>query len=188
MADPDNADEDTYSDFAHLYGRFSKLEAALSRRVTEATRSNDVTEQLPSGAPLTILLKELDHIQAILARYDTFFFLMKQLCATAVFISIGEFLKHETSTAKLSIPFWAVAGIPFFFLIVEYCFRLFHWSGYISRLKLVRASMKKGTTPERMYVIKETRDACESVKPFDFVFYGLILLIVLFTYFALGVR
>ena len=113
---------------------------------------------------------------------------MKQLCATAVFVSIAEYIKHQNSAATLPMPFWTVAGIPLFFLIVEYFFRLFHWSGYISRLKSVRASMTRNTTPERIYLIKEARNAYESLKPYDFLFYGIIASIVLFICFALHVH
>lgn len=177
LADPDCADEDTYSDFRYLYERFRKR---ISRRVTQTTWSKEVTKQLPEGGLFKILLKELDHIQAILARYDTFFFLMKQLCATAVFI---VFINHSPQPAKPEpLPIAAVIVIPIFFFITEYGFRFFHWSGYILRLASVRKCINSGDIPQCIYVIKETDAAKKrfymSWKRFDCLFYGIIILII----------
>jgi hypothetical protein len=199
LADPDCADGDTYSDFRYLYQRFHKH----AQQVSQTTSSDDVTQ---TSAPLPdakeLLLKELDHIQAILARYDTFFFLMKQLCATAVFVSIVEFLKHQKPPAKLPMPFWTVAGIPLFFLATEYFFRLFHWSGYILRLGTLRDSINNRETPQCMYVIKDEinitkpgglkrlrEHAWKSVKAFDWlVFYPTLIVVVLLIRCCSGVR
>jgi hypothetical protein len=144
-----------------------------------------------------LLYKELNHIQAILGRYDTFFFLMKQLCATAVFLSIAEHLKHPeyfSSTRNHShLPFWKVVFIPGFFLVTEYFFRLFHWSGYIARLGTLRTSLNKGELPQCIYVIKEDinfrkprwckrlrEHVSTSFKAFDWlVFYPILIMAVL---------
>jgi hypothetical protein len=92
-----------------------------------------------------VILKQLDHIQAIVGRFDTFFFLMKQLCATAVFASIWEYIKR-TPQQRPPIMIWEyvplLVGIPLFFCITEYLFRFFHWSGYILRLDEIREDIR----------------------------------------------
>jgi hypothetical protein len=136
---------------------------AWSEEVTHASAS------LPDAKEL--LLKELDHIQAILARYDTFFFLMKQLCATAVFACI---LGHAASSPKASRQLAQARAATFncdsyshLLFIADYCFRWLYWSGYITRLNSVRNAIDHSTTPGRIYVIKEGTNAVASVKLFD---------------------
>jgi hypothetical protein len=62
-------------------------------------------------------------------------------------------------------------GIPIFFLVSEYLFRLFQWSGYISRLDTIKESINRQKMPLQIYVIKENKKlALEIAQTIRFVF------------------
>lgn len=129
-----------------------------------------------------ITLKELDHIQAILGRFDTFFFLMKQLCATAVFVTFIQYVKCPKFCILMAL------GIPIFFWFSELTFKIAHWSGYILRVKCIQNSINSGYMPalRKLYLIKEKRDSKnlykrfrQSVNWFDCIYYIMIVLFII---------
>lgn len=117
-----------------------------------------------------ITLKELDHIQAILSRFDTFFFLMKQVCLASMAAVFA------TSVAnKLRIIPWFIVVIPFVFLAIESNFRFFYWVRYITRVEEIRRYLNGETNLPRLYVIKSPRNEatwCRAIKRFDLIYYG----------------
>ena len=129
---------------------------------------------------LTILLKELDHIQAIIGRYDTFFFLMKQVCLASVFGILGVFLTKTFGGVGY------VALIPALFYLYEFGFRCAYWSEFIFRALDVESALNSGVRPEKVYVLNAKRGfrprAKRAFTLFDLLFYvSLVLLLFIFS-------
>ena len=118
-----------------------------------------------------IIMKELDHIQAILGRLDTFFFLMKQVCLAGM---VAIFATAVTN--KLRIVPWFIFSIPLVFLAIESNFRFFYWVGYVRRIEEIRSYLNgEAADLPRLYVIKSPRNWatwCRAIKRFDLVYYG----------------
>ncbi len=131
-----------------------------------------------------LIMKELDHIQAILGRFDTFFFLMKQVCLAGMAAIFATAV-----TNKLRVVPWFIFLIPLVFLAIETSFRFFYWAGYVRRIKEIRDHLNRGNNESRnqfrLYMMKSpsrpptSRDAwCP--EGFDLVYYGLWAAVALF--------
>jgi hypothetical protein len=120
-----------------------------------------------------IILKELDHIQVILGRFDTFFFLMKQVCLAGIAAVFAA-----SVAGKLKIIPLLIFVIPIVFLLMEISFRFCYWTRYVDRIETIRRYIQGDGPCIRPYVIVEKRGMicdkprwCRSVKIFDIIYY-----------------
>jgi hypothetical protein len=130
---------------------------------------------------LPVLLKELDHIQAIIGRYDTFFFLMKQLCLGAIFALLGVYLNKPFG----GLGFLLV--VPLLFYMFEYAFRCSFWSAFIFRVFEIEKFFNGHTNNITLYVLKTSHPVWSrarlAFKWFDLIFYlTLAVAICMLTY------
>ncbi len=100
---------------------------------------------------LPILLKELDHIQGIVGRFDNFFFLMKQVCLGGISAIVVVYL-----TKPFNGLGWLLA-LPLLFYIFEYFFRYSYWSGYILRILEIEAFLNNGVKNIGLYRLRYSR-------------------------------
>ena len=134
---------------------------------------------------LPVLLKELDHIQAIIGRYDTFFFLLKQLCLASIFAIIGAYLSKPFDGLGLLV------FVPIIFYAFDYAFRCAFWSGFIVRVIEVESFLNGCLKTTRLYSLNErvpfAKRARLAMKLFDAVFYlGLVIAILMLSHAAGG--
>jgi hypothetical protein len=131
------------------------------------------TGKIDTQVVLPVLLKELDHIQAIIGRYDTFFFLMKQLCLGAIFAIVGVYLNKPFDGLGFLI------GMPLLFYIFEYMFRYSFWSGFIIRVLEIEKFLNCSVNEIRLYKLNASYPvwprARLTFKTFDLIFYMLLI-------------
>lgn len=142
-----------------------------------------MTDQ-PSEPPVkreAIILKELDHIQAIMARFDTFFFLMKQVCLAGI-----AGLLAVSAANKLRIVPFLIWLVPLVFFILEVGFRFSYWSRYVDRVATIRDYIQSNTPNIELYVIvKPQKSYCDKarwfsvLKFFDMLYYGVWTILAL---------
>ena len=130
-----------------------------------------------------ITLKELDHIQAIIGRFDTLFFLMKQVCLAtmaAVFVA--------PTSPKLNFVLYHSWMIPILFLIFEISFRFFYWLRYVMRKEEIAKYINVGNLSKLPTLYEITKPAHSifdwkmwrrSVKIYDLLFYFVLWIIAL---------
>lgn len=122
-----------------------------------------------------IILKELEHIQAIVGRFDTFFFLMKQVCLA------GMAAIFTVSADKgLRITPCLVVLVPLTFLVIESCFRFCYWTRYVRRIDDIALELNGGSPLLKLYEISAPRPSirdgtvwCKAIQPFDIFYYAL---------------
>ncbi|HME25742.1 MAG TPA: hypothetical protein VKI44_31160 [Acetobacteraceae bacterium] len=131
----------------------------------------------------TIILKELDHIQAIMARFDTFSFIMKQVCLAA--ISALLLISASSKFRLFPLFIWLV---PLVFFMLEVHFRFAYWGRYVDRVDTMKKYLQGTFSSIELYVIvKPQRDYsywdktrwCSAVKPFDVHYYGTWVILTL---------
>jgi hypothetical protein len=129
-----------------------------------------------------LLLKELEHIQAILGRYDTFFFVSKNVFVAAISTIILYYTREGTNGPKL------LALSPFIIIgafLTEYLFRYFYWSGYILRIRTIRGLLQRPffSLSKKLSILKEDGPCRERLKEafqfFDALFYSVFLVVFL---------
>jgi hypothetical protein len=130
-----------------------------------------MTDQTPA-TPSPIVLKELDHIQVIIGRFDTFFFLMKQVSLAGM----ATFFVASMSDKSRTLTHW-IFVIPLVFLMLEYSYRFSYWTRYVSRVEKIRGHLQ-GTVPSlSTYQIVERGRFWDgarwrrSIKSYDIFFY-----------------
>jgi hypothetical protein len=125
-----------------------------------------------------LLLKELDHLQAVVGRYDSFFFLAKQLCLAAIAYLIFQY----QSPAAEKNPYLIM--LPFVFFLMEISFRFTYWAWSILRIGQVRELLLGNDVESaadcEIYRMAPTEDDVgyrfqRSLQQYDMWFYGLIL-------------
>ena len=151
------------------------------------TRENPTTptkhQKIDTDVALPVLLKELDHIQAIIGRYDTFFFLMKQLCLGAITAAFGIFLASPFDGVGLLV------GVPAFFYTMDYGFRIAFWASYIMRVIEIEDYLHGEVLSTELYCLNKKRSFCSRVaKAFKFydIFFYLVLAAVIGTWAYFG--
>lgn len=128
-----------------------------------------------------LILRELDHIQAIVARYDQFFFLNKQLCIGAFGFVIAASLKDELELAHY-LPY-----VPIAFYAVELLFRWRFLSSYLLRIRELKYRLRGQYAEQypknefKLYNVTASvkdykRRRKYTFKVFDGVFYGVLFL------------
>jgi hypothetical protein len=123
---------------------------------------------------LEIVLKELDHLQNIVGRYDQFFFILKQV----MIVSFGAILAFAYDKKRAEVVLLAVLASLVFFGF-EFAFRIFHWAPKIRRIIDVSLYLQGKSTDFVLYDLnnekyRSTHDSFKmSKKPFDIVFYAL---------------
>lgn len=141
-----------------------------------------MTDQHPEPAVgrEKIILKELDHIQAIMARFDTFSFLMKQVCL----VGIGGLVSISASNKLKTFPFY-ICIVPVMFLVLEVSFRYFYWTRYVDRVETIRKYLQckcKSPTIELYEIVKPPKSYCykarwarwwKAFKLFDILYYSI---------------
>ena len=171
----------------HLDGMAERFEKELGfRQLTRRSGSREPVQKLQyMGVDMTdfdrdVTLKELDHIQAIMGRFDTFFFLMKQVFLAGMGAWFIDFVKYD---GKLS-TYWILL-VPLVFLMLEINFRFWYWTRYAKRAATIRDHLQKRPLPEiNLYEIAEPRHNsfcdvgdvgrwCRSVQHFDLIYYGI---------------
>lgn len=122
-----------------------------------------------------IRLRELDHIQAILGRYDQFFFLMKQITILAF-----GFLMRPLKFG-FSQPYGFVA-LTIIFLLFEWVFRAAYWVPMYMRIQALAEDLnEKDSFEAQLYALNHAADVglasrlCMSLKLFDVAFYSIFL-------------
>ena len=138
--------------------------------------ATQMVKNIDTQVTLPVLMRELDHIQAIIGRYDTFFFLMKQLCFGAVSTLIVFGLNKQFSSHMY------IYVIPTVFYLFEYMFRYWFWSGFILRVLKIEKFLNEEVAQIRLYALNDTSPVIPrimmSFKPFDIVFYAGVAAIV----------
>jgi hypothetical protein len=131
----------------------------------------DQTSALPAASD--IILKELDHIQAIMARFDTFFFLMKQVCLAGITALFGISASNKLKV----IPFF-IWIIPLVFWMLEASFRFAYWTRYVDRVATIKEYLQGKTRRIELYVIVEPQGPLMDMErwrsvflPFDKLYY-----------------
>jgi hypothetical protein len=130
----------------------------------------------------TLLLKELDHLQSAVGRYDNFFFLAKQLC----FGSAGYLLLQSNSSSRNLY----LIVVPIIFYAMELGFRYTMWSWYLSRIREIRRLLLAkddlvSLDNDNIYRMSPAGSSVgyrlnRSLQPYDFWFYGLLLAAALY--------
>lgn len=171
----------------HLRGMPERFETELGfRQLTRRTgNQRPATAQQHMGVNMAdpnrdVILKELDHIQAIMGRFDTFFFLMKQVFFAGMVTWVVEEAKDSSRLRT-----YYILVVPLIFLIMEISFRFFYWTRYARRIERIRDHLQgKIALPDSgLYEIAEPRrnswsnlwDARRlrhSLQFFDFIYYG----------------
>jgi hypothetical protein len=124
-----------------------------------------------------ISLKELDHLQAMVARYDQFFFVNKQLSLTAFGAVLYAYLIVGKPVA------WLMPFIPISFFFIEFAFRYQYWSKRIFRIREVRQFLQGNSNGVfQVYAVSATADDprrrfWESLKAYDLLIYAGMLII-----------
>jgi hypothetical protein len=123
-----------------------------------------------------LLLKELDHLQSIVGRCDTFFYLTKQLCLG----SCGYLFLQYNDPEKYTY----LALVPVAFFAMEVAYRYTYWSNHLLRIREIRNVLIARTSdhlaPDEVYImIPKKKNYCwrlvMTIKPYDLFFYGLLL-------------
>jgi hypothetical protein len=146
-----------------------------------ASLANSITGLLSDQSIFSqFVLKELDHIQAIIGRYDTFYFLMKQICIGGIFAIVA--LTPDRSRGLT----WFAIIIPPVFFVIEYCFRFFYWSIFVLRLHEIERFIHSGSLSFMPYDLNTTilshniaSRLAISFQKFDVVYYVLWTIIAL---------
>jgi hypothetical protein len=112
----------------------------------------------------------LDHVQAIIGRFDNFFYLSKQVCLAA-FGYLAIHTDHNFDKYIIILP-------VLFFLMGE-SYRFFYWSKYVLRVHEIRKDINNGSGLYE-YRISPLVDNItwryyKSVQPYDVLFYGALL-------------
>ncbi len=148
----------------------------LGKQAFGTCLSSKQTKRIDTDIDLPVLLKELDHIQAIVGRYDTFFFLMKQVCFASVFVILAAYLNKPFS----GIGF--VTTIPILFYVYEYFFRCFYWSEFIFRLVEIQDILNQRIKLNKLYALTSKHGrfckAKHAFKVFDTLFYVLLAVLL----------
>ena len=125
---------------------------------------------------LPIVLKELDHLQAIVGRYDTFLFLMKQISLATVFAAIGSYLSKPYESIRFLI------AIPLIFFLFEYSFRCTYWAPFIERILEIERFFQAATPGFTVYrlniKIPLWRGVGKALKLYDVLFYGIMAVVI----------
>ncbi len=115
-------------------------------------------------------------------RYDTFFFVAKNVYFTAIAAILLDYAKtHRPSLLALA------PGMALIFCGTEYLFRYFYWSGYIVRVEQIRKSIKHPILFQRNYLLKVGQDFGKSFHFFDLIYYlvpGAIILMYIMIHFS----
>jgi hypothetical protein len=121
-----------------------------------------------------ICLRELDHLQAIVGRYDQFFFWYKNICLLG--IGGGVALR-----AAGHFELWPVAFLPLLFFIAECTFRQVYWRKFISRIREIADYLNRNSTsPFRLYALASAEAESGSFpKAYDILFYAVVLIAIL---------
>jgi hypothetical protein len=127
------------------------------------------TPVLSSPDRLNILMKELDHIKAIVGRFDTFFFFMKNICPAGIFAIFSLYITNPFT------GLWLIIFIPPIFLLFDVAFRFQYWTSYVERVRVIREALNNGNLSIRLYEITSKsllrRRLCKSLKLYDFLYY-----------------
>ena len=144
-----------------------------------------MTDQPPKSSVHreTIILKELDHIQAIMARFDTFSFIMKQVCLAA----ISALLLMSTNN-KFRLVLLVIWIVPLMFFMLEVHFRFAYWRRYVDRVDTIKKYLQGDPAPITLYVIvrpqrdysyRDTKRWRSVLKLFDIHYYDTWVILTL---------
>ena len=126
-----------------------------------------------------ICLRELDHLQAILGRYDQFFFWSKNICLLAV--GGGIVLVTEGHFA-----YGLLWPLPILFGIADISFRRCFWTSKVERVHEI-AEHLNGTHMNSTFVyyaLRAKTRTSDTVKLYDLLFYAGTLIVVLLLWIA----
>lgn len=134
--------------------------------------TKDLTTQLSREDH--ILLKNLDHNQAMLARYDQFFFWSKGICLASIGGAVAN-INHI-------VDFKAIFIIPVFFFFVDFLFRLNYWLPKVDRVEDISKIFNKEVSEDKNIYVVNVRRECQReriwkcMKGYDLWYYFILVL------------
>jgi hypothetical protein len=111
------------------------------------------------------LMKELDHIQAILGRYDSFFFWIKQVSVAGIVGALGIFVSAlHKGNGQTKCYVYGITIIPLVFFMMDYGFRFAYWTKYVARFRTIRMCLEQSKIPSCRYQIRERVPFCQRAR------------------------